>query len=497
MMRKVFVAAVVATGLSLVALPASAAEDTPTFNQHVGQILLDNCTSCHRPNQVAPMSLLTYDEARPWARAIKAKVESREMPPWFADPRFGNFSNDTSLSEDEIATIVAWADGGAPQGDGVSPEPPMLSEAGWSHPAGTDPDYVIEFPIEWHVEADGETPNFNLYTELPFDDVMHVSATQVRPGNYAVTHHITTGLVNMPPGMKLGHGPAWPGGPMVDLVPVADPDAAADASGFNVLAARDRAGRADTDAEAQAEARAQRGGFGPYIPGVSADVVREGQSREIRGDLFDYIIWNLHFQATGKPESSRPSIGAWLATEVESGNRERSLSLREYTSQGKQLVAGPPMSPEQMRAARGKFQVGQGLNPLLDPIPPNKANWTVTGMGAFQNDAIIQALFVHAHVRGNDFSFVLTYPDGREEVLLRVPNYDFDWQFEYELEEPIRVPAGSTVKSVSRYDNSRANRSNPAPQKEVYWSEQSWDDMFLTSVKYVTDESAASGPTQD
>ena len=118
----------------------------------------------------------------------------------------------------------------------------------------------------------------------------------------------------------------------------------------------------------------------------------------------------------------------------------------------------------------------------------------MTGIGAFQNDAVIQSLFVHAHVRGNDFTYVLTYPDGREEILLRVPNYDFDWQFEYELAEPIRVPAGSTVKSVSRYDNSRRNRANPAPHKEVYWAEQRWDDMFLTSVKYTVDES---GSTQD
>ena len=72
------------------AVPA-AAEDTPTYNENVGKLLLDNCASCHRPNQVAPMSLLTYAESRPWARAIKAKVESREMPPWFADPRFGKF----------------------------------------------------------------------------------------------------------------------------------------------------------------------------------------------------------------------------------------------------------------------------------------------------------------------------------------------------------------------------------------------------------------------
>ena len=80
---------------------------------------------------------------------------------------------------------------------------------------------------------------------------------------------------------------------------------------------------------------------------------------------------------------------------------------------------------------------------------------------------------------------MLTYPDGREEVLLRVPNYSFDWQYTYELAEPVSAPAGSTLKVISRYDNSRTNRRNPAPQKEVYWSEQSWDDMFLANVRYV------------
>jgi hypothetical protein len=128
--------------------------------------------------------------------------------------------------------------------------------------------------------------------------------------------------------------------------------------------------------------------------------------------------------------------------------------------------------------------VGQGLNPLLDPIPPNDGNWTVTGIGAVQNDSYIQSLFMHAHLRGKDFTYVLTRPDGEEEVLLRVPNYSFDWQYTYELAEPVYAPAGSTVKVIARYDNSRANRLNPAPHREVYWSEQSWDDMFLTSVSY-------------
>ena len=486
MTRWISLAAGVATILMLGAAPA-AAQDHPTYNGEVGQILLGNCASCHRPNQVAPMSLLSYADARPWARAIKAKVESREMPPWFADPRFGTFANDTSLSDDDIATISAWVDAGAPEGDGLAPEAPVFSEAGWSHPEGLDPDYVIEFPMAWRIDADGETPNFNLYTPLPFEDVMQVSATQVRPGNYAATHHITTGLVNMPPGMKLGRGPAWAGGPMVDYVPIPDPDADPDEVAAEQEAEREREraddaseGRSDPDAEERARAR---GGFGPYIPGVGADLVKPGQMREIRGDLFDYIIWNLHYQATGKPETARPAIGAWLASD-DAENFERTLSLMEYTSENEQLIAPPPLTAEQRRAEEASRQAGQGLNPLLAPIPPNDANWTVTGIGALQNDALIQSLFLHMHVRGKDVTYVLTRPDGTEEILLRVPDYHFDWQFEYDLVEPVFAPAGSTVKAIGRYDNSRTNRLNPAPHKEVYWSEQSWDDMFLANVKY-------------
>ena len=91
---------------------------------------------------------------------------------------------------------------------------------------------------------------------------------------------------------------------------------------------------------------------------------------------------------------------------------------------------------------------------------------------------------------------MLTYPDGREQVLLRVPNYNFDWQYAYDLTEPIKVPAGSTVKAIARYDNSANNRRHPAPHKATYWSEQSWDDMFLTGVLYTVDETATEG-TQD
>ncbi len=472
--------AVIVAGLSLTAASPGGIDDTPTYNGAVGQLLLDNCAACHRPNQIGPMSLLSYQDARRWARTIKAKVTAREMPPWFADPRFGEFSNDISLSDDEIATIVAWVDGGAPEGDEAAPEQPRFSEAGWSHPSGRDPDFVFEFPIEWHVDADGESPNFNLYTPLPFDKEVLIEATEIRPGNFAATHHITTRLTNVRPGMKVGTGPAWPGGPVVDYVLIPDTDPQ-DSEGGEESASVD---------EVAAGASA---GFGAYIPGVAANVTPEGQTRSIRGDLFKYIVWNLHYQATGQPETARPSIGVWFASEEGGTTVSRTLGLREYTSEGQQLIAPPPLSPEERRAAREGRQVGQNLNPLLSPIPPDHGNWTVTGIGAVQNDSYIRSLFVHAHLRGKDFTFLLTHPDGREEILLRVPNYSFDWQYTYDLAEPVFAAAGSTVKMISRYDNSRANRLNPAPHREVYWSEQSWDDMFLTSVTYTLADADAGG----
>ena len=499
MRRTVIAALMVVFGVMCTPI-AGAAEETPTYNAEVGSILLDNCASCHRPNQIAPMSLLSYKDARPWARAIKAKVEAREMPPWFADPRFGEFANDTSLSEDQIATLVAWVDGGAPEGDGQPPEPPQFSSAGWSHPDGLDPDFVLDFPVELQIDADGELPNFNLFTPLPFDDVMWVSATQVRPDNLTATHHIVTLLFDVPEGMKVGSGTAWPGGPKTDYTLVRDPDADHEA----ITAARkERAESAEKDEEEEesveeAAERAQaRAGFGAYIPGVGAAVVPDGQSRRIRGDLFKHIVWNLHYQPTGKPETARPQIGAWLA-DSQSTTVARTLNLREYTSKNETLVAPAPI-PESERQAPARFrQAGQGLNPLLAPIPANDGNWTVTGIGAFQNDAVIQSLFIHAHVRGKDFTYVLTYPDGREKILLRVPKYSFDWQYTYDLSEPVQVPAGSTVKVISRYDNSRANRLNPSPHKETYWSEQSWDDMFLATVGYtLADEVKPTGATEE
>jgi hypothetical protein len=464
----ILVAAILGVGLARTSVSTTGANATPTFNHDVAPILFQHCAECHRPNQIAPMSLLSYKEARPWAKAIKAKVVARQMPPWFADPTVGRkLANDTSLTQIEIDTLAAWSDGGAPQGDGEAPSRPHFSEAGWRHPSGRDPDLIVELPIEWKIDADGEMPNFNLYSAFPLKESRLIEAIQVLPGNVAATHHITLGLQNLPPGMTLGTGPAWPGGPITSNVLVASKEGALDS---NVL---------DPEAERNAADDAAGGGLGAYIPGAGARLARPGHARSIPGDRLGYVRWNLHYQATGRPETARPSFGLWWATGPVT-QVEQTLLLREQTSEGKQLVA--------VTGAPRNLGLATNVNPLLMPIPPESANWTVTGIGAFQDDATIWGINLHMHLRGKDVTYVLTYPDGREEILLRVPSYDFNWQLPYEFAEPLKVPAGSTVKAIARYDNSAKNRMNPAPNKEVYWSEQSWDDMFLTSVRYTIDK---------
>src|ERR1700740_1981872 len=137
--------------MTMAAAAASNAPAPVTFNRDVLPILQKNCQGCHRPGEVAPMSLLTYADARPWAKAMKAAVASRKMPPWFADPVANHFANDRTLSQADIATIVAWADGGAPEGDAKDRPAALVFQDGWN----VKPDIVVEMPEEFHLPATG------------------------------------------------------------------------------------------------------------------------------------------------------------------------------------------------------------------------------------------------------------------------------------------------------------------------------------------------------
>jgi hypothetical protein len=170
-----------------------AAGPAPTFAKDVAPILYTRCVDCHRPAMFAPMSLVTYEEVRPWARAIKSRVVKREMPPWHADAPAGVFKDDPRLSQQEIDTIVSWVDGGAPKGNAADmPALPALPAEGWTI---GQPDLVLTMEREYHIPADGTVPylNFRLPTGLTED--RWIQAYEFKPSNRAIVHHIVASAV--------------------------------------------------------------------------------------------------------------------------------------------------------------------------------------------------------------------------------------------------------------------------------------------------------------
>lgn len=176
------------TGLLLgVAAIAATNSPTVTFNKDVIPVLQKNCQTCHRPGEVAPMSFLTYSETRPWAKAIKAAVLTKKMPPWFADPKVGHFSNDRSMNDKDRSTLVAWVDGGALEGNAKDSPAPIEFAEGWTI---GKPDIVIEMPEEIQIPATGVFRNRGVYVKVNFPKDLWVVAAEVRPGNRQVVHHM-------------------------------------------------------------------------------------------------------------------------------------------------------------------------------------------------------------------------------------------------------------------------------------------------------------------
>jgi hypothetical protein len=179
-----------------VATTAASTASTPTFYKDVLPVLQKNCQACHRPGEVAPMSLLTYEQARPWARAIKTAIANRQMPPWFADPNYGHFSNERRLSAREIDMISAWVDGGAPAGNASDAPPALTFENGWN----IKPDIVVEMPKAFPIPASGTINYKYVLVKGVFTEDLWVTAAEMRPGNSKVLHHGKVWV--RPPGSK-------------------------------------------------------------------------------------------------------------------------------------------------------------------------------------------------------------------------------------------------------------------------------------------------------
>jgi len=283
-------ARVLVQGAAIFTLAAGAAPfagaaqaDTPTFSKDVSPILYDNCVTCHRPGEVAPMSLITYKDARPWSRAIKEKVLTGEMPPWHADPAYGRFLNDRRLSEAEKETIVQWVDAGAPEGDpGDLPLAPEFAE-GWTI---GNPDIVISMAKPYEVPAEGEIKYQYFPTPTGFTEDKWVQAIELRPGARSVVHHIL--LFAREPG---------------DRRPAA----------FRQVAL----GGSSEGSETREPALESGGATGNLIattaPGTNALIFQPGMAMRIKAG--STLVFQVHYTSNGAPATDVSSVGMVFAKE--------------------------------------------------------------------------------------------------------------------------------------------------------------------------------------
>src|SRR5215471_17356552 len=165
---------------------ASATAATVTFHKDVEPIVQQHCQECHRAGEIAPFALMSYNDARPWAKAIKEDVVTKKMPPWFADPKYGHFADDRSLSKQEIDTVIAWVDGGAKEGDAKDAPKPRTFTDGWNIPK---PDLVLDMNT-FHIPATGDIPYQYVVLPTKFTADQWIQAAEARPSDRTVVHHV-------------------------------------------------------------------------------------------------------------------------------------------------------------------------------------------------------------------------------------------------------------------------------------------------------------------
>jgi hypothetical protein len=334
------------------AVVGTAGTNPVTFSKNVLPILQNRCQECHRPGEVAPMSLLTYQQTRPWAKSIREAVLTKKMPPWFADPHFGKFSNDRSLTQPEIDTLVAWVDAGAPEGNPKDAPAPREWVDGW---AAGKPDLIVESPVAFNVPAKGEVPYQWVIVPTNLKEDKWVIASEVRPGDRSVMHHIVVSIREP--------GNTW----MADKKP---------GEYFSGTLAIERGGKLAGSPETTGTYFAQ------YVPGMTIKPAdrRYGTLLKAGSDL----VIQLHYTPNGKATSDRTKVGLILSD----------------------------MPPDM------KFVSLSPLNPTF-VIPPGAQNYKIEASATLNFDGDLVSLYPHAHLRGKAWEFRVVYPTGEEETLLK------------------------------------------------------------------------------
>jgi len=362
------------------------------------------------------------------------------MPPWFADPAYGPYLNDRSLSAKEIDTINRWVDAGAPEGSASDAPPPVQWPEGWL----IKPDIVVDGPT---TDVPASTKNnvvewMTVIMPTGFTKDTWVTSVQIRPEFPSVTHHICISYVPHNPDYK--YGVAYWADKERDEDGSALPDKGPTFLGSGTVRSSD-----DDPAPLKTSTGARRqppaGAEDCYLPGNFAADYRAVNAAKLIPAGSD-ITFNLHYTPNGAAVTDHVKVA---------------FTVRD-TPPAKRYVSFLTTSP---------------TDPKRFAIPPNTANWeSPPAEVTFLRDAELVYLMPHMHARGKDMTYRLEYPDGRKQVVLSVPRYDFNWQLGYYTS--IHVPKGTRMVIDAHFDNSVGNRSNPNPNRTVYYGSMTWEEMM-------------------
>ncbi|MBS1718459.1 MAG: ascorbate-dependent monooxygenase [Armatimonadetes bacterium] len=394
------------------------AKKNPTYAGEVGRLLNTKCVECHRPGQVAPFSLIGYDNARKWADQIAEVTGRRIMPPWKAVHGYGDFQGERLLSQDEIDTLKNWSEAGAPRGDAKSEPKPPKFESEW---ALGKPDMIVTADKEYHLSAEGDDVYRNFILKPKFDKATWVDGVDVRPGNPKIVHHVILYLDNKGAARKLEQatkdgqlGYTSFGGP--GFVPT--------------------------------------GGLGGWAPGLAPQRSRPGTGILVQPG--SEIVMQVHYHKSGKPETDQTKVAIYFP-KVQPKEEIKSLWLFNFSIK----------------------------------IPAGEAHSDQSITHTLKNDMTVFTVMPHMHLLGRSMKAEATLPNGKVVPLIRVDDWDFNWQLSYRYKQPLFLPKGTVIKVDAVYDNSIHNPRNPSnPPKTVWWGEQTTDEMFILIMSGLSKASA-------
>ncbi|HWE37609.1 MAG TPA: ascorbate-dependent monooxygenase [Isosphaeraceae bacterium] len=413
--------------------PGPVRAEGPSYHGEVEPIVRRHCQECHRPGQVAPFSLLTYEQVRKRADDIATVTEARTMPPWHASTTEGGpFRDVRVLSEGEIKTLADWVEAGCPEGDRSKAPPPRTFASDW---ALGEPDLVLTMPEPYELAAEGKDELRVFVVPTGLAEGRWVAAVDFRPGNRKVVHHVLAAFDATGAARKRDAADPKPG--------------YASLAGFGLPPTAMLAGIA----------RAQVGGLGGWAPGKAPHPLPEGVGRYIPSGA-DILI-QAHYHRSGKVERDATSIGLYFAK----------------TPIDKVVHPGAVVPPRRSILARPDLHIPAG-----DPA------YEVRGSLTVRDDSHLFAIVPHMHWLGKDFRLDAIPPDGTSRTLIRVDRWDFNWQDTYEFREPVALPRGTRIELIAHFDNSAANPANPSkPPVAVGWGEQTTDEMCIGFLQMTRD----------